>query len=118
MDGLYKEGEEKVGGVKIRLKNREDDYVYETETDADGNWTIGNLRPGFYVLSCTGPDGLMLTRYTQSRGKRSYLTSDNPRRAMELKADERTEMNLGFNWAAQIFGRCYLDANYHGLSVE
>ena len=118
VDGLYKEGEEKVGGVKIRLKNREDDLVYETETDADGNWTIGNLRPGFYVLSCTGPDGLMLTRYTGSRGRRSYLTSDNPRRAMELKAETRTEMNLGFNWAAQIFGRCYLDANYNGLYDE
>ena len=118
VDGLYKEGEQKVGGVKIRLKNREDDFVCETETDADGNWTIGNLRPGFYVLSCTGPDGLMLTKYTGSRGKRSYLTSENPRRAMELKAETRTEMNLGFNWSAQVFGRCYLDANYNGLYDE
>ena len=118
VDGLYKEQEGKIGGVRIQLKSRDDQYVYETETDADGNWTIGNLRPGFYVLSCTGPDGLMLTRYTQNRGKRSYLTSDNPRRQMELKQDDRIEMNIGFNWAARIYGRCYLDANYNGLYDE
>ncbi len=118
VDGLYKEGESKIGGVRIRLRSRDEQYIYETETDADGNWTIGNLRPGFYVLSCAGPDGLMLTRYTQSRGKRSYLTSDNPRRQTELKTDDRVEMNLGFNWAARILGRCYLDANYNGLYDE
>ena len=118
VDGLYKDGETKFGGVRIRLKDREDNHVYETETDADGSWSIINLRPGYYVLSCEGPDGLMLTRYTQSRGKRSYLTSDNPRRQTELKAASRTEMNIGFNWAAQIFGRCYLDANYNGLYDE
>ena len=118
VDGLYKDGETKFGGVRIRLRDRENDFIYETETDADGNWSIGNLRPGYYVLTCTGPDGLMLTRYTQSRGKRSYLTSDNPRRQMELKTDSRTEMNIGFNWAAQVFGRCYLDANYNGLYDE
>ena len=118
VDGLYKDPEARIGGVRIQLKSRDDAFVYETETDADGNWTIGNLRPGFYVLSCTGPDGLMLTRYTQNRGKRSYLTSDNPRRQMELKLDDRIEMNIGFNWAARIFGRCYLDANYNGVYDE
>ena len=118
VDGLYIDGEKKIGGVQIRLKSREDDTVYETVTDAEGNWTIGNLRPGMYVLACTGPDGLMLTRYTQSRGRRSYLTSDNPRRVMELKAEKSTEMNLGFNWSAQVFGRCYLDANYNGVYDE
>ena len=118
VDGLYKDGETKFGGVRIRLRDRENDFVYETETDENGSWSISNLRPGYYVLTCEGPDGLMLTRYTQSRGKRSYLTSDNPRRQMELKTDSRTEMNIGFNWAAQVFGRCYLDANYNGLYDE
>ena len=118
VDGLYKDGETKFGGVRIRLRDRENDFVYETETDENGSWNISNLRPGYYVLTCEGPDGLMLTRYTQSRGKRSYLTSDNPRRQMELKTDSRTEMNIGFNWAAQVFGRCYLDANYNGLYDE
>ena len=118
VDGLYKDGETKFGGVRIRLRDRENDFVYETETDENGSWSISNLRPGYYVLTCEGPDGLMLTRYTQSRGKRSYLTSDNPRRQMELKTDSRTEMNIGFNWAAQVCGRCYLDANYNGLYDE
>ncbi len=118
VDGLYKDGETKFGGVRIRLRDRENDFVYETEADTDGSWSISNLRPGYYVLTCEGPEGLMLTRYTQSRGKRSYLTSDNPRRQMELKTDSQTEMNIGFNWAAQVFGRCYLDANYNGLYDE
>ena len=118
VDGLYKEGEAKVAGVVIRLKSKDDDYVYETVTDENGEWEVGNLRPGYYVLSCEGRDGLMLTRYTSSRGRRSYLTSDNPKRQMELKADERTEMNLGFNFASAIYGRCYLDANYNGLYDE
>ena len=118
VDGLYTEGEAKISGIKIQLKSKDGDIVCETETDAEGNWSISNLRPGFYILSCTGRDGLMLTRYTQSRGRRSYLTSDNPRRQMELKAEEITPMNLGFNFASQIFGICYLDANYNGLYDE
>ena len=118
VDGLYTENEKKIAGIKVQLKSKDGDIVCETETDAEGNWSISNLRPGFYILSSTGRDGLMLTRYTQSRGRRSYLTSDNPRRQMELKADEITPMNLGFNFASQIYGICYLDANYNGLYDE
>ena len=39
VDGLYKDGETKFGGVRIRLRDRENDYVYET---ADGEIVVSN----------------------------------------------------------------------------
>ena len=119
VDGLYTGNEIRVPGVTVRMKHRDEDISYETVTDAEGNWTIDHLHPGYYVMSCEGPDGLMLTRYTQARGRRSYLTSDHPRRSVEVSPDKSiTDANIGFNWSAQIVGRCYLDANYNGLYDE
>ncbi len=118
-DGLYTDGEGRIPGVRIRLKLTDSDLVFETETDAQGNWRIGHLRPGFYILSAEAPDGLMPTRYTQSRGQRSYLTSDNPLRRVEASQGKaRTDMNIGFNWAARVYGRVYLDSNHNGLYDE
>lgn len=118
VDGLYRENETKVAGVRIRLKYRDEDLAYETTTNEDGSWKIDHLRPGYYTLSVSGPAGTMLTRYTQSRGKRSYLTSDNPRRLVEATGEDKSDMNIGFNWASQIHGVCYLDANYNGVYDE
>lgn len=119
VDGLYTADEPRVPGAIIRMKHRDEDISYETVADAEGNWTIDHLHPGYYIMSCEGPEGLMLTRYTQARGRRSYLTSDHPRRSVEINPDKPiTDANIGFNWAAQIVGRCYLDANYNGLYDE
>ena len=118
VDGLYTEDEGMVPGVKIRLKHQVTEQVYESESDGEGRWIISHLRTGNYVMTAEYPSGLMLTRYTQSRGRRSYLTSENPRRWPELKGTSQTDINIGFNWAAQIYGRCYLDANYNGVFDE
>ncbi len=118
VDGLYTDGEVKLPGIVIRLRHQNEDIVYETVTGEDGSWKIDHLHPGYYSLSASAPEGLMLTRYTQNPGKRSYLTSDHPRRQVEAGGEDKTNMNLGFNWSAQVFGRCYLDANYNGQYDE
>ena len=116
VDGLYMQGETKLGGIRVRMELEDTDLVYETETDAEGNWKLTNLRMGYYLISVTPPEGMMLTKYTQSRGSRSFLTSDNPRR--RILVEKPGTANFGFNWAAQVKGRCYLDANYNGLYDE
>ena len=119
VDGIYREGETLLPGVRVQLKHQTQDLVYVTESGADGNWKIGNLVPGDYTLSVTRPDGMMLTRYTREGGKlRSFLTSDNTYRKVVATGGERDDMILGFNWATQVLGRCYLDANYNGLYDE
>ena len=119
VDGIYREGETLLPGVRVQLKHQTQNLVYVTESGADGNWKIGNLVPGDYTLSVTRPDGMMLTRYTREGGKlRSFLTSDNTYRKVVATGGERDDMILGFNWATQVLGRCYLDANYNGLYDE
>ena len=119
VDGLCKEDETRIPGVRIQLKHQTEELVYETESGEDGTWKIGHLYPGKYTLSVAWrPEGLMLTRYTQSRGLRSFLTSDNPRRNVDAAGTDQNNMNIGFNWATQITGRCYLDANYNGKYDE
>ena len=119
VDGLYKDGEARIPGVRIQLKHMKEDLVYETESGEDGTWKIGHLYPGVYTLSIAWcPEGLMLTRYTQSRGLRSFMTSDNPKRNVNTEGTDRNDMNIGFRWETQITGRCYLDANYNGKYDE
>ena len=118
VDGIYREGEAMLPGVRVQLKHETENLVYVTESGADGNWKITNLYPGDYILSVTRPAGMMLTRYSREGGKlRSFLTSDNSNRKVGANG-ERYDMILGFNWATQVLGRCYLDANYNGLYDE
>ncbi|MBR0267292.1 MAG: hypothetical protein IJQ71_07605 [Clostridia bacterium] len=119
VDGLCKEDEARIPGVRIQLKHQTENLVYETESGEDGTWKIGNMYPGKYTLSISWrPEGLMLTRYTQKGGLRSFLTSDNSKRNVDANGTDRNDMNIGFNWATQIVGRCYLDANYNGKYDE
>ena len=117
VDGMYKEGEPKIPGTVIRLQSDENDHLYyETVTDAEGNWKIAHLHPGQYTISTVPQDGLMITRYTQEHGVRSFISGDN--RSRQFLADIQGDMNIGFCWASRIYGRCYLDANYNGLYDE
>ena len=117
VDGLYKEGEPRIPGTKIRLRSDEkDQLVYEIETDAEGNWKAAHLHPGQYTISAVPQDGLMITRYTQEKGIRSFISGDNKTR--QFLADIQSSVNLGFCWATRIYGRVYLDANYNGLYDE
>ena len=116
-DGLYKDGETKIPGVVIKLQSDEkDNQYYETETDAEGNWKIAHLHPGQYTVRVAAQDGLMITRYTQEHGMRSFLSGDYKSR--QFLADIQGSVNFGFCWASQVYGRCYLDANYNGLYDE
>ena len=119
VDGLYTAEEPMVPGVKIILRSREnDDLVYEAESDAEGKWKISHIRPGGYVMSMDGDKDLMLARYTQSKGKRSYLTTANSRRWIDINGEVNNSVNIGVSWSAQVYGRCYLDANYNGVYDE
>ena len=119
VDGIYSEGEAKIPDVRVELQHQTENITYETRTDADGNWKIGHLYPGKYTLRVTRPDGMMLTRYTRTGGnKRSFLTIETSYRTVEAGTAARTDMNIGFHWATQIYGRCYLDANYNGVYDE
>ncbi len=116
-DGLYKDGEQKIPGTVIKLQSDEkDNLYYETETDAEGSWKIAHLHPGQYTVRTVPRDGLMITRYTQESGVRSFISGDN--RSRQFLADIQGDVNFGYCWASRIYGRCYLDANYNGLYDE
>ena len=119
-DGLYKSDEQTIPGITIRMVYQDgEDLTYETVSDGQGSWKITNLRPGYYVISASTPEGMMMARYTQTRGRRSYLTSDNPRRRQIVNVGSvTTDCNIGYNWSAVVRGICYLDANYNGIYDE
>ena len=119
VDGLYADGEPGIPGVTITMKHRDEELEYKAVSGADGSWKIAHLHPGYYVMNVVTPDGMMLTQRTDTgaRARRSFLSTDTPRRWPEVnKSDD--SVNLGFKWASQILGRCYLDANYNGIYDE
>ncbi|MEJ7606441.1 MAG: carboxypeptidase-like regulatory domain-containing protein [Bryobacteraceae bacterium] len=51
-----------VPNIQISLTNSETGTTREATTDASGNYTVGNLLPGTYVLKATGPGFRTITR--------------------------------------------------------
>ena len=121
-DGLYTKDEKRIAGVRITLDGQKNNLHYETVSESDGSWRIDRVRPAFYTLTAYAPDGMMLARYTTSKGTRSYLTQEGSTKAsrtIDLNDKESKEdLPIGFTKAAEIRGICYLDANYNGVYDE
>ena len=121
-DGLLKEGEPMLAGVKITLDGVKNGHHFETWSDENGYWRIDRVSAAFYDLTAYAPDGMMFARVSNKGGKRSVITKDG-----SSKGSRRLDMNdkeskdnlyIGFTWAAEISGRCFLDANYNGMYDE
>ena len=119
-DGVYANGEQRMAGVRIVAEGQKNGLVYETLSDAEGNWLLDRVRPGFYTLTAYAPDGMMFTRYSKSGGNlRSIFSTEGLTKASRTvdtnDKESKENLNIGFMWGAKVTGRCYLDANYNGF---
>ena len=122
-DGKYQNGEPAIAGVHVRLSGQKNGLQYETYSDADGNWYVDRLKPGFYDLYVDVPSGMMFTRYSaEGGGRRSIFTNEGSKRGRRVidtnKGESFDGQNVGFIKSAEIYGMCFLDANYNGLYDE
>jgi len=121
-DGLFKDGEPTLAGIKIEMDGVKNGLHYETVSGADGKWCIDEIEPAFYNLTVTAPDGMMFAKVSKRGGRRSIITKDGTNRAsrqMDLNDREsKDKQYIGFTWAGEITGRCFLDANYNGMYDE
>ena len=121
-DGLFKDGEPTLAGIKIEMDGVKNGLHFETVSGADGKWCIDGLEPAFYNLTVTAPDGMMFAKVSKKGGRRSIITKDGTNRAsrqMDLNDKEsKDKQYIGFTWAGEIAGRCFLDANYNGMYDE
>lgn len=122
-DGERKPNEAMLDGVHIQLVGVKNGLVYDTYSDAEGNWTINQVSPAFYYLKVYAPDGLMFTRYSRTGGNnRSIFTADGKTvgvKQLDMNDGESVEQqNVGFMLSSYIKGQCFLDANYNGIYDE
>lgn len=121
-DGVMKEGEPMLPGIKIELDGEKNGLHYETVSREDGTWRIDRVAPALYKLTVYAPDGMMFAKATKKPGKRSVITKDGGSkgaRSLDLNDKESKEnQNIGFTWAGQVYGICFLDANYNGIYDE
>ena len=118
LDGLFTSGEPTLPGIKIELDGVRNGQHYETVSGENGNWAIDNLAPALYKMTVTPLDGMMCTRHSNTGGKRSIIT-EGVTRTIDLNDKEsKTRLYIGFTWAGEIRGRCFLDANYNGMYDE
>ena len=122
IDGLYDETEPGLPGVKIELIGEKNGMRYETVSDENGNWRIERVAPAAYQLTAYAPDGMMFTRIPSKNGRKTVIAREGVTVASH-KVDlndtlNKNNMYIGFTWAGQISGICFLDANYNGLYDE
>ena len=121
-EGVMKEDEPRMGGVIIQLDGVKNGLHYETISGEDGSWRIDRVSPAMYKLTVTAPDGMMFTRPSKKPGKKSVITKEGMGRGvkqLDLNDKESKEnQNVGFTWAGQVTGICFLDSNYNGLYDE
>lgn len=121
-DGLMTDGEPVLPGVRIELNGVKNGLHFETISAEDGSWRIDRIPAAFYDLTVYAPEGMMFARVSNRGGKRSIITRDGvgkATRTYDLNDNEsRDNQYIGFTWAGQISGMCFLDANYNGLYDE
>ena len=121
-DGLFKDGEPLLGGVRIELNGEKNGLHYETISGEDGTWRIDRVSPAAYRLTAHAPDGMMFAKVSKVGGRRSVITKDGvgtASRRIDLNDNESKEkMYIGFAWSGVIHGRAFLDANYNGIYDE
>ena len=121
-DGLMKDGEAVLPGVKIELNGDKNGLHYETVSGADGKWRIDRVAPAFYTLTVHAPEGMMFTRAAKRNGRKTVIAKEGSGKGskkLDLNDNESKENQyIGFTWAGQITGRCFLDANYNGMYDE
>ena len=121
-DGLFDDGEQVMPGIKIELNGVKNGLHYETLSGEDGTWYIDRVAPAAYNMTAHAPDGMMFTRASQKNGRRNVLakegTGTGTRRVDLNDKESKDSQYIGFTWAGQIKGICFLDANYNGLYDE
>ena len=122
VDGLYKEGEPALPGIRIELNGVKNGLHYETMSGEDGTWYIDRVAPAAYSLKVHAPDGMMFTKASSKSGKRNVISQTGVSVGsvrVDLNDKESKEQEyIGFVWAGQVTGICFLDANYNGLYDE
>ncbi len=121
-DGVYKDGDKPLGGVRIALDGQKNGLHYETVSNPDGTWKISRVRYATYALTAYVPEGLMFTRPTELRGMRSIFTANGASEKSKIvdlnDKTNKDNQNIGFTRAAEVKGICYIDANYNGYYDE
>ena len=122
VDGLYDNTEPGLPGVKIELDGEKNGMHYETVSDANGNWRIDRVASAAYKMTVYAPDGMMFTRLANKNGRKTIIGKDGVTVAshrIDLNDNiNKNNLYIGFTWAGQISGICFLDANYNGLYDE
>ncbi|MDO5379011.1 MAG: SdrD B-like domain-containing protein, partial [Clostridia bacterium] len=121
-DGLWNEGESALEGVSVQLMNGAGHTVLETaQTDENGAFSFGRLRPNTYKLRIDAPEGYVFSG--ELSGSALPLESERDGRgysaAFTLLGGVRAE-GIGFGLLTQgsIGGRVFVDDNYDGLMDE
>ena len=121
-DGLYAEGEPALPGILIELDGVKNGLHYETLSREDGTWFIDRVAPALYNMTVHAPEGMMFTRASNKNGRKNVIYKDGTgtasRRVDLNDKDSKERQYVGFVWAGQITGRCFLDANYNGMYDE
>ena len=121
-DGLFEDGEKVLPGIKIELNGVKNGLHYETLSGEDGSWYIDRVAPAAYTMTAHAPDGMMFSRGSSKNGKRNVMTKEGSgvgSRRVDLNDKESKDSQyIGFVWAGQIKGICFLDANYNGIYDE
>ena len=122
IDGLFDASEKVLPGVKIELDGERNGLHYETISDENGAWRIDRVAPAAYKLTAHAPEGMMFTRVPTRNGRKTVIARDGvsvASRKVDLNDKEsKNNMYIGFTWAGQIHGICFLDANYNGIYDE
>lgn len=119
-DGLIGDDEPGVADIEIHLRGLKTGDRYELTTDETGLYRFVGLRNDTYTITCTPPDGMLFTRYTQTGGDlRSIYTGDlsrtGERQFVVSGAQDVTDKHIGLIYEGSISGLAFLDTNYNGF---
>ena len=118
-NGVYDDGEEGLGSVKLELSRQSQDKVQKSiKSSDDGTFTFSGLRSYVYKLRAVLPEGYCFTRLSsEERGNHfKYITDRRENTLTDIKVDKEGNVTLyiGAYKPATITGTVYFDNDFSG----
>lgn len=119
-NGVLDDKDKRISGVKVEVRNAQEEIIASTTTNANGNYLLDGIMPGMYSLHFLRKEGYAFTRFRpqEEAGNwvRSLQGSHGVTELIDIKMGATLEgVNAGMLLSSTLVGILFDDLNDNGL---
>lgn len=117
INGMFDDTDEPISGLSILMESSNPANTREAQSNEDGTYSIGGLRPGSYSLKVKLPEGMIFSYDESSPFDPSISSASNADVSIGM-SEEKLNRQIAALPAHKLSGRVYYDDNLDGTAQE